>query len=413
LEQRPEFSVRSTVIDETFATGSPCEFQEWFSVLESDPQAGIFHHPYLVRQEALAARVRTRRDPLLLTGCQGGEAAAIAALLPKDLSARNLGARGFSHILRGYVVAGKRPLVAKSSSGRAKEWDPRADLRTLLCAAGAHLRASRASFLLLEDLEPAGPLWDALQELGRREFRVIAPHGFQERLRIRFPESPDAYWSQFSSKTRSTFRRKTRKIGAITFERITRADQVADFLEAAHAISRNSWQTERLGLRVHNDEVERRQLETLAEKGALRSYLLRKEGCPAAFLVGNQFRGYFNYEEVGYDRNLAQDSPGQVLLVQAIDDLLEHDSPAWLDFGGGDADYKRLFANHRSSSGNVLLVPRSLPLDGLFAYAALCRRTGAIARRIAGRMGLTTRFRQMIRRGRSSDGASAEASQRE
>ena len=395
---RTECAVRSLEIGGRFAETSAGELADWCRVFDRDAAAPIFADPNLVLLEASAAFEQHQRRAMLFHCRQGGEPRAAAALLPKELRIPRAGWIGQSSPLRGYVVAGKQCLVAapEFENGDAARYEPA--LTELLCAAANSLRPSRSDFVLFEDLEPAGPLWDALRQLDRRRFRVVAPNGFQERLRIRLPRSAGEYWSQFTSKTRSTFRRKLKKLGQVSVERIASPQQVPEFLQAAHEISRNTWQSERLGLRVRNDDAERRLFGMLAEKGAVRSYLLRKDGRPVAFLIGNQYRGYFNYEEVGFDRDFAEQSPGQVLLVQVLEDLFEHDPPEWFDFGGGDAAYKRQFANHRSTSGNVWVVPRTLRLELILGYLATCRRADRAARTMLAKTGLLTRLRQMVRR---------------
>jgi CelD/BcsL family acetyltransferase involved in cellulose biosynthesis len=226
-------------------------------------------------------------------------------------------------------------------------------------------------------------------------------------LRIRFPEQGLDYWNQFSKKTLSTFRRKLKKFGDARLERITQPEQVREFLALAHEISRQTWQSRRLGLRIRNNDAERASLSALADAGLLRSYLWFANGEPAAFCVGNQAQGVFNYEEVGYATKFAKFSPGQMLVVQLIEDLLAHDRPEWFDFGGGDADYKRMFANHTSESGTVWVTPPTWKARASLGWIQCGRTLKQTARRTIATLGLATRVRQWIRYGGTPSPAAA------
>ena len=140
----------------------------------------------------------------------------------------------------------------------------------------------------------------------------------------------------------------------------TSAAEVHEFLDKAHRVSQASWQTKRLGLRIKNSSEEVAELTHLANLGAFRSYTLDHAGKPIAFLLGNSYQGVYRYEEVGYHQEFTAHSPGTLLLYRAIEDMIAHDTPHTLDFGFGDADYKRLFATESARTGPILLVRKSL-----------------------------------------------------
>src|SRR5439155_10462813 len=100
--------------------------------------------------------------------------------------------------------------------------------------------------------------------------------------------------------------------------------------------------------------------EFLASQGALRAYVLEQNERPLAFEVGVQWKGCFVLEETAYDSAYAPQSPGTVLLFRILQDLVARDTPRLVDFGFGDGEYNRLFANQQTVSGSVLLLPRRL-----------------------------------------------------
>lgn len=263
----------------------------------------------------------------------------------------------------------------------------------------------KSDFLLIEDVEVRSPVWNALRRLNQGGESLFLPNGIQPRLKIRLPESMDDYWKQFSSKSRYNLRRTVKLAGDIQTRRIERVDQLEEFLTAARQVSEKSWQAQRIGVRVSKDDQQLRTFVTLANLGLLRCYLLTTgpqhpsgEDRPVAFVIGTQCNGYYSYEEIAYDQEFSRDSPGKVLLIKLLEDLYSHNTPAWLDFGGGDAEYKQTFANHRSRSGNVLLIANTWRGRAFHTAMIGTRCADRMLRSAVSRFGLKTRLRQWFRK---------------
>ena len=378
-------------------------YWRWCELLDCDSSARISQHPDYVFAEThtQSGRSGCRSDSLsdsdgtairpngivLCEATRNDQLVALGVLAPKSMSLRQAGGFGPVRDIHGYRLSGNRLLGNPSDELQSQ----------MLAACATFAREQHATYLLIEDLERDAPLFAAAESLTYDGFRLFSPTGTQARLKIEFPLKPDDYWSKFSSKTRNTFRRKQKRIGPTRVLRITEPGQVAEFLEAAHVISQRTWQSDQFGLRIRNNETELRLLTFLTTQRALRSYLLFVDDKPVAFLVGTQFKGLFSYEEVGYDRDFAGRSPGQVLLLHVLDDLLKHDPPRVFDFGGGDAEYKRLFATKASTSGNVWLVPPGLRPQTCLTYLRGCRFVDRTARELVRKLGLTTLLRQLMR----------------
>lgn len=376
-----------TPIELTFHTVEEADRQHlsqtywrWCELFDRDPAARLTQHPDLLFAES-------SDNTILCSASRGGEVIALAILAAKRVTLRQAGGFGPRMSLHGFRLVGNRLL------GTTDE----ALTHRMLAECATFVREQHATFLLIEDLERHDPLFSAAESLQRDGFRLFSPTGIQERLKIEFPPTPTDYWTKFSSKTRNTFRRKQKKIGVTRLVRIAEPAQVAEFLEAAHTISKRTWQSEKLGLRIRNNESELRFFTLLAARQSLRSYLLFVDEKPAAFLIGTQHQGLFNYEEVGYDRDFADRSPGQVLLLQVLEELLSNNPPRVFDFGGGTADYKQLFATTNSMSGNLWLVPPGMKPQLCLAYLRGCRWIDRTGRTLITRLGATTLLRQLIR----------------
>jgi hypothetical protein len=234
-------------------------------------------------------------------------------------------------------------------------------------------RETRVECVYFEDLEVGSPLQTALDEAGAKgRARVWYPSPAQPHWWVEFPQPATDYWKRFSGKSWYDVRSKARKLKH-SVAMFTRADQVPAFLAQAHEVSKQSWQARRLGLRMKNTPEERWFYDFLAAQGALRCYILEQDGKPLAFECGIQWSGCFTFEETGYDRAYAQQSPGMVLMFRVLEDLVARDAPALCDFGYGDAPYKQLFGTRQTFSGPVMLVRRGLRPSAVLGLQKLGR----------------------------------------
>lgn len=368
------------VIDEADRQHLSPTYWRWCELFDHDPASRLPQHPDLLFAESSG-------EIVLCSATRSGQVIALGILAAKSIGLRQAGGFGFQTRLHGFRLVGNRVLGA----------DDEALTRQMLTACATYSRDHHATFLLIEDLERHDPLFAAAESLRHDGFRLFSPTGIQERLKIEFPPKPIDYWTKFSSKTRNTFKRKQKKIGTTRLVRISQPDQIPEFLEAAHTISQRTWQSEKLGLRIHNNDAELRFFTFLTTHQSLRSYLLFVDEKPAAFLIGTQHNGLFSYEEVGYDRQFSDRSPGQVLLLQVLDDLLADNPPRVFDFGGGAADYKQMFATTTSASGTLWLVPPGTWPQLCLAYLRACRFADRTARAVVKKLGATTLLRQLIR----------------
>ncbi len=364
-------------------------YWDWRELYARAGEAAPLQHPDHVLGEARHAPNQFL-DPVVILAEQNGVCVGAGPLIPKVCQTMRIGSFGINQRVTGLRLAGNDFLIA----------EPDAAITTaLIKAALQHVTKAGAGFLLIEDLDSQTALAEAVGSTAPPNWMPLRHAGIQPRRRIQLPSTAAEYWARFSTKTRSTFRRKLKKFGETKLERITDVADVPRFLEIAHGISLQTWQTRQFGLRVHNNAEELELLTTLAREGLLRSYLWFSNGEPVAFLIGNQDKGCFHYEEVGYATPFAKNSPGQMMLIQVLDDLFVTNRPDWFDFGGGDADYKQLFASHESQSGTVWLWPPTLTNLATVNYVRGCRSVRQTVRRAVVDFGLANRARQWVRYG--------------
>ncbi len=221
------------------------------------------------------------------------------------------------------------------------------------------LAHSDADCMFFEDIEVDAPLWRAAVAADTGSVSIDYPKPAQPHWLLRFPDTPADYWQRLPRKSRYNLRREAKRFPH-RVDAITTAAQVPAFLEAAHTVSEHSWQGKRTVTNIANSERQRAMFTAMANLGALRSYLLYHDDQPVAFVYGWQWQGLYNYEQIGYDGRVAAHGPGKVLLFRLIEDLIARDTPEVLDFGNGDADYKRRFATEHTATGPITLNARKL-----------------------------------------------------
>ncbi len=217
----------------------------------------------------------------------------------------------------------------------------------------------------VKSIDVATPLW---AEIAARptlsDSFIYIVDGVRPLYSIILPRTFDEYLQKFSGKTRNTLRRKVKALkeegaGKMTLTRISAADDVPDFLDAARAIGKLSWKKRGAGWFHTASQADCDQIKDSACRGFLRSYLLRVGDIPCAFVNGYQYDGVYHYADLAYDERFAKWSPGLILLFLLLEDLFLQNRPMYLNFGIGYADYKQQFANQVAQDASLLILRRS------------------------------------------------------
>ena len=232
---------------------------------------------------------------------------------------------------------------------------------------GVFQAVGRCDCVYLPVLPTDSYAWRFFQEEGgqSRDYFVYLPDGVRPWHRLELHGDFESSLRTMDKKGRYNLRRQVRELrdhggGSLECTCIVSEDQVGDFLQAAAVVSEKTWQRRVLGPRVVNTEQRTKLLKDLASRKLLRAYLLQCGGRPCAFAIGYQFEQVFHYEEIGFDESLARFSPGTVLLYLLIEDLCNHSSLSVLNFGIGDAMYKRRFGNRTGEDAAVILFRKSI-----------------------------------------------------
>ena len=239
-------------------------------------------------------------------------------------------------------------------------------VRELLAHLKSVLARRKVDAVFLNHLETDFLMYRLAREtfgpLRRDHFADVEPHWVMS-----LPDSTEAFYKSLSKANRKSTRRAVRLLekaypGRVEHVRLSREEDLPEILSALKEVSSKTYQYA-MGVGFEDSPVERERLRDAARHGWLNVHLLRIEGRPVAFELALQYAGTYFLCASGYDPDLRQLSPGKVLFVTLVEDLCERRPVQRLDFGFGDAEYKRVYCNsHRDEVSINLFAAKRKPL---------------------------------------------------
>lgn len=204
-----------------------------------------------------------------------------------------------------------------------------------------------------------------------------------------------AYMARFSGKTRSTLRRKAKKLAeeaggyAVTEHRSPA--EIEAFLAAALPLSARTYQARLLDAGLPDTPDARRTMLEAAEDNRMRGFLLHAGGEAIAYLSLPVSGATLVYAHLGYDPVWARLSPGTVLQMDALERLFGEARYRWFDFTEGEGAHKAMFGTHSAECSSLLLLEPTLANrtllgargafdSGISGAKVLAERSGALGR---------------------------------
>jgi CelD/BcsL family acetyltransferase involved in cellulose biosynthesis len=321
-------------------------------------------------------------DPLVVRGADG----RLAGILPTLAGTHELSLQARDYFvwnssLRSVAILGGLPLLPSNER-----------IFDQAFLAASELRPD-ADCIYLHSVPVGSFCWRYVQTSRslRNRFNVYVPE-VRPFHTLELPPTFDAYLSKFKHKKRYNLARQERQLrehggGHLELRRVERSDQLDGFHDAVTAVVQDSWQGRAAIPEAYAVVKDRSPFEDLARRGLVRSYVLDCGGAPVAFVLGYQFDDIFHYAEIAYRESVQRFSPGTTLLYMLIRDLVEHRRPRIVNFGIGDAPYKREFGNVQTRDASVLLLRKTVRLSTIRAvhrvFHSAVRNAGRRLRRNA------------------------------
>lgn len=214
----------------------------------------------------------------------------------------------------------------------------------------------------------------------------------------RLDQDFEAYLAGFSAKSRSTCKRKLRKFaelsgGALDLRSYRTEGEIGVFHALARRLSEKTYQERLLNAGLPAGPEALAEMRALARADRGRGWLLFVDGEPVAYLWAPAEGLTLIYAYLGYDPDFAEHSPGTVLQLEAMRQLMDEGKFRLFDFTEGEGQHKRLFATGGVDCVDLLLMRRAAgPLATGFALTAFDGAV-ALAKRVAGG-GLARRLRR-------------------
>jgi CelD/BcsL family acetyltransferase involved in cellulose biosynthesis len=251
----------------------------------------------------------------------------------------------------------------------------------LLEALSRSIEPGEVDVVRLRMLRVGSPLHAAATEssqlLRRQRFPTRVLH-----WRAQLPGSLDEYLAGRSRRRRESVRRYSRRLertyGDDARVEVYRTRDGLDRLFADSALVHRETYQHVLGVGFSEERVQRALTQLGMDRGWFRGYVLYLRDRPAAFWHGNAFGGVFGIGATGFDPAYTEDRPGTYLLMKVIEDLCNDPAVHTLDFGFGDAEYKRNFGDESWVEEDVVVFePRPRPVALNLAGTALQGTTTA------------------------------------
>ena len=227
------------------------------------------------------------------------------------------------------------------------------------------------------------PLWTFLKtsQSLRKDFAVYSPYGPRNCHTAQVPDSYAEYLRGFGRKKQYNLKRQIRRLeefgdGKLELCRIDRMSAIASFQSARLALDGGS-------ARDLEREISESEVQDLAARGLMLSYVLKANGKPCAVSFGTRFRDTLVMHSFRHDPALSHLSPGTVLHTLMMKELAEEKLVRRIDYGFGEPRYR--LANDVDERVNVLMMRKTTINQSLIfahhSYGQLVDRVKRMVRR--------------------------------
>ncbi|MEL7656119.1 MAG: GNAT family N-acetyltransferase [Bacillota bacterium] len=214
-------------------------------------------------------------------------------------------------------------------------------------------------------------------------------------------ENPGFVVKKLRGKHRSWLRGRQKQLelaflGKVSWRWISHCEDIPELCAKLERVAINTYQRG-LGVGFVDDEEHRRRLSLFESRGQLRVLALNIEEEFRAFWTGLVYKGVFHSAETGYDTDLKGYEPGTLVFLRMLDELA-NEGIQKLDFGLGDAAYKRRFGDRSWREATVHMFASTPKGSALRLYFEVCALIDGFARRILEKTGRTDKVKAYWRR---------------
>jgi CelD/BcsL family acetyltransferase involved in cellulose biosynthesis len=212
----------------------------------------------------------------------------------------------------------------------------------------------------------------------------------------------EGYLQRMRRKHRHELLRKRKRVaehngGEIDLRTYRSLPEARAFHALATAVSRKTYQHRLLDVGLPETAAFQAELLARAERDAMRGYLLFHHDAPIAYGYCTVKGDCLRFQHIGYDPAYRDWGVGNVLIAEALRCAIGENRFAIIDFGSGEAQYKRVFATGSLGCATVFFFrPTVGRLLGVAAHRA-CTAASDVCTAIADRLGIKQRVKRYAR----------------
>jgi CelD/BcsL family acetyltransferase involved in cellulose biosynthesis len=249
------------------------------------------------------------------------------------------------------------------------------------------LARREADAIRLERVTIGAPLHvavlDRAPSLRRERLLPTSPHRALE-----LPDSSEALLLGMPKNVRADMRRFSRRLAEEYGERmaVRRFEAPGEFEQVVADLEHVAATTYQRGLGAGFSAEHDGPLVRIAlDGGWFRAWVLYLDGVPCAFEFGHRCGETFIVAAKGFDPAYGRQNVGKVVQLKMLEDLVEDAGTRVVDFGFGDADYKRRLATREWEETDVVVYGRTFRALRAVAARTIVLAADRLARRAAGR----------------------------
>jgi hypothetical protein len=223
-----------------------------------------------------------------------------------------------------------------------------------------------------------------------------------QRWRIRLPKNYNELLQQLSANARHNLKRYSRRLrdafgDQIAVRSFRNPSEVGKILSDTEAIAAKTYQRG-LGVGFSHTAGMAQRMTFAANRGWLRAHILYRAGDPVAYWNGSLYHRTFFTWTTGYDPTLGHLRPGTFVLQSLLQELCSEDAADSVDFGFGDAQYKRDWCDQEHCQASMFLFAPTLRGVCLNMFHSSLTSASHAARNLLARTEVLARLKKAWRR---------------
>mgnify|MGYP001997746939 CR=1 FL=1 len=248
------------------------------------------------------------------------------------------------------------------------------------------LRADSAFVQSIEALDIAN--WRRKYSLPREHFVFQVP-AKQEDILLAKP-------SKTRSKIRYYMRRAEKNLPDLQVNRLVSSVDIDQIMRDLESVASKTYQRG-LGAGFHYNEEWRALLKLGFEKNWMEVWTLSTGAKCISFIIGLKYKGRYLIYAKAFDPGYSDDRIGTYLQIKVLEDIARQGECVIVDYGFGEADYKRQFSTDNWPEINVLIAAASVKNFMIMNVVRFCDTTDKILRMVSEKLALTRRIKKALR----------------